>query len=143
MRVHRSMVIDAPIDVVWAAIRRFDGVGDWNPGVARVWMESGAPTEVGGVRHIELPDGGLIVETLLGHSDADHHYRYRIDESPLPVAGYEAEHRLQEVTVGGRTFSTWTAEFDLTGGTEAELDALVGDGIFVGGMQGLTRHVGA
>ena len=33
MKVFRSMVLDAPVARVWAAVRAFDAVVDWNPGV--------------------------------------------------------------------------------------------------------------
>ena len=46
MRVFRSVVIDAPIGEVWAAVRAFDGVANWNPGVVIARMESGTPTGV-------------------------------------------------------------------------------------------------
>jgi len=141
IRVHRSLVIDAPIDIVWAAIRRFDGVVDWNPGVAAAHMLSGGSTEVGGVRHLDLPDGGVIVETLLHHSDLEHAYGYRIDEAPLPVTHYTAVHRLRTVTEGDSTLSEWTAEFDCDPALATELDQVVGDGIFVAGMRGLAHHL--
>ena len=32
MHVFRSMIIDADIARVWAAVRDFDGVAAWNPG---------------------------------------------------------------------------------------------------------------
>ncbi len=141
IRVHRSRVIDAPIAIVWAAIRNFDGVVDWNPGVSAARMLAGGSTEVGGVRHLDLPDGGVIVETLEHHSDVEHSYGYRIDEAPLPVTGYTALHRLHEVTVGDATFSTWTAEFDCDPAVADQMVHVIGEGIFVAGMQGLAEHV--
>ncbi len=143
IEVHRSRVIDAPVDDVWQAIRRFDGVGDWNPGVTAVRMLSGGSTEVGGVRHIDLPDGGVIVETLLHHSDLEHAYGYRIDEAPIPVEGYRAVHRLRTITEGDATLSEWTAWFDCDPGLAGKMDHVIGNGIFVAGMQGLSDFMSA
>ena len=69
MKLKRSVVIDAPVDEVWAAVRRFDGVAAWNPGVKTAVMESGGPTETGSVRRLEIVDGSVFRETLLAHSD--------------------------------------------------------------------------
>ena len=84
MKVMRSVVIDAPIATVWAAVRRFDGVADWNPGVVAATLESGQPTEVGAVRKLDIADGSVFRETLLAHSGLAHFYTYDIIESPLP-----------------------------------------------------------
>lgn len=139
--VYRSLIIDAPIDVVWSAIRAFDQVDKWNPGVADAWMESGGNTDIGGVRHLATPDGDLFVETLLAHSDDDHLYTYRIDQSPLAATDYVATHQLQPVTEGNQTFSSWTAEFGVRPGDEERMDHIVGDNIFVNGMKGLADFV--
>lgn len=137
MHVYRSRIIDAPIDAVWQVVRAFDAVADWNPGVESARMISGAPTEVGGVRHLDIPGGGVFVETLLGHSDVERSYTYRIDESALPVTDYVATHRLQEVTGEAQTFSTWEADFQCDPARAEKLESLVGDAIFMAAMDGL------
>ena len=78
MKVRRSVIIDAPIDRVWAAVRRFDGVVNWNPGVTSAVMESGSPTAVGSIRALDIADGTRFRETLLAHSDIEHFYSYDI-----------------------------------------------------------------
>ena len=140
MHVFRSRIIDAPVDRVWASIRAFDGVAEWNPGVEAAVMTSGDATSVGGVRHLTIP-GGDFVETLLAHSDLETFYTYRIDESPLPVTGYVATHRLRPVTGGEATYSSWEAWFDCAAEVADEMATLVGDAIFVNGMAGLAAHV--
>ena len=130
MKVKRSVVIDAPIDRVWHAVRRFDGVADWNPGVSAAKMESGSPTEVGSVRKLDIVDGSVFRETLLAHSDLEHSYTYDIIESPLDCSNYIACHRFIEITEGNKTLGIWEGEFDCDPAHAAELEKIVGDGIY-------------
>ena len=137
MKVFRSMVLDAPVTRVWAAVRAFDAVVDWNPGVVAARMESGGPTAVGSVRHLDIADGTIFRETLLAHSDLKHFYTYDIVEGPLPCRSYISTHRFIAITEGDRTRGIWQGEFDCDRDDEAKLDEIVGDGIYVAGMKGL------
>jgi hypothetical protein len=130
MKVMRSVIIDAPIEKVWRAIRRFDGVADWNPGVTAARLESGSSTEVGAVRALDIVDGSVFRETLLAHSDLEHFYTYDIIESPLPCASYIATHRLVEITEGNKTLGIWQGEFDCDPADAEELDNIVGNMIY-------------
>lgn len=130
MKVMRSVVIDAPIARTWQAVRRFDGVAAWNPGVAAARLERGAPTEVGAIRALDIVDGSVFRETLLAHSDLEHFYTYDIIESPLPVRNYVARHRFIEITESARTLGIWEGEFDCDPADAAELERIVGDGIY-------------
>ena len=65
----------------------------WNPGVAAARMESGSPTTVGAIRHLDIVDGTVFRETLLAHSDLERSYSYDIIESPLPCRNYVSSHR--------------------------------------------------
>jgi len=47
MKVLRSMVLDAPVAEIRAAIRAFDAVIDWSQGVIAARMESGSPFRSG------------------------------------------------------------------------------------------------
>ena len=130
MKVMRSVVIDAPIERVWQAVRRFDGVADWNPGVTAARLERGGSTEVGAIRALDIVDGSVFRETLLAHSDRDHFYTYDIIDSPLPCRNYVACHRFIEITEGNRTLGIWQGEFDCDPADAAELESIVGDGIY-------------
>ena len=130
MKVKRSVIIDAPIDSVWRAVRRFDGVAAWNPGVGAAIMESGAPTEVGSVRKLDIVDGSVFRETLLAHSDLERFYTYDIIESPLACSNYISCHRFIEITEGDKTLGIWEGEFDCDPADAAELEQIVGDGIY-------------
>lgn len=141
MHVFRSMIIDAPIGRVWAAVRAFDGVAAWNPAVTAARMESGAATAVGAIRHLDIADGTVFRETLLAHSDVEHFYTYDILESPLPVSGYVSTHRLIEITATHQTLGIWEGRFDCAPGDAAEMARVVGDAIYLGGLAGLNDHM--
>ncbi len=141
MHVFRSMIIEAPAARVWQALRRFDGVASWNPGVTSAEMENGGATEVGAIRRLEAADGSLWRETLIGHSDQERFYAYDIIEGPLPVRNYRSKHRLIPVTHDDSTLSIWEVTFDCAAEDEAEMARIVGDGIFIGGMLGLNSYL--
>ena len=141
MHVFRSMIIDAPIDRVWSAVRAFDGVAAWNPGVTNARLETGAPTGTGALRHLDIVDGTVFRETLLAHSDRDHFYTYDIVEGPLPVTGYVSTHRFLPITASGQTLGIWESNFECPPDMSAEMDRVVGDGIYIGGMSGLNAYL--
>lgn len=141
MRVFRSMIIDADIDKVWAAVRAFDGVEHWNPGVVKATLENGAATASGTIRRLDIADGTVFRETLLAHSDSDHFYTYDILDSALPVTEYVSTHRFVPVTASGQTLGIWESRFDCPPEVAAEMDKVVGDEIYIGGMNGLNTFL--
>ena len=141
MKVMRSVVIDAPVDRVWAAVRRFDGVAAWNPGVDAATLETGQPTEVGAIRKLDIVDGSVFRETLLAHSDLEHFYTYDILDSPLPCSNYIACHRFIEITDGNRTLGIWTGEFDCDEADAAGLDDIVGNQIYLAAQRALNDYL--
>ncbi|MEM6620841.1 MAG: SRPBCC family protein [Pseudomonadota bacterium] len=141
MHVYRSMILDAPLDQVWAVVRAFDGVAAWNPAVTAAQMESGTATATGSIRHLDIADGTAFRETLLAHSDAEHFYTYDILDSPLPVTGYISTHRFLPITHTDQTLGIWESQFNCDEGVAAEMDAVVGDAIYIGGMTGLNDYL--
>lgn len=141
MHVFRSMIIDDRIDRVWSAVRAFDGVAGWNPGVDRADLENGAPTAIGTIRALHIPDGSVFRETLLAHSDVERSYTYDILDSPLPVTGYVSTHRFLPITYTGQTLGIWESHFDCAPEDRAEMEKIVGDTIYIGGMTGLNAFL--
>ena len=141
MKVKRSVILDAPIDRVWATVRRFDDVVNWNPGVIAAVMESGSPTAIGSVRALDIADGSRFRETLLAHSDIEHFYTSDIIESPLACSNYISTHRFIEITDGDKTLGIWQGEFDCDPADAAELEAIVGDMIYRDAQRGLNRYL--
>ena len=133
-----SSVINAPIENVWAKIRDFNALPVWHPAIADSQIENGEPSDkIGCIRNFNLQDGGNIREQLLALSDIDHTCIYSILESPMPVENYVATLRLIKITDGNRTFIEWSAEFNTPPEAEAEMVALVGGGVFQGGIDAL------
>ncbi|MEM7745642.1 MAG: SRPBCC family protein [Pseudomonadota bacterium] len=141
MLVYRSMILDASLDRVWAAVRAFDGVAGWNPAVTDARMETGASTATGSIRHLDIADGTVFRETLLAHSDAEHFYTYDILDSPLPVTGYVSTHRFLPITHTNQTLGIWESRFECDASVADEMDAVVGDAIYIGGMTGLNNFL--
>lgn len=141
MHVYRSRILDAEIDQVWAAVRAFDGVAHWNPGVVTATLENGASTATGTVRNLKIPDGTVFRETLLAHSDAEHFYTYDIIESPLPVENYVSTHRFLSITHSQQTLGIWESRFSCAPQDAEEMEKIVGDAIYIGGMTGLNQYL--
>ena len=141
MHVFRSMIIDAPIETVWSPVRAFDGVQDWNPGVVGASLDTGAATATGTIRTLAIADGTVFRETLLAHSDREYSYTYDILESPLPVTGYVSTHRFLPITHTGQTLGIWESWFDCAAEDAAEMEQVVGDTIYIGGMTGLNMFL--
>lgn len=141
MKVFRSVVLDAEIDTVWAAVRAFDGVVNWNPGVVAARMESGERTAVGSIRYLDIVDGSVFRETLLAHSDVDHFYSYDILDGPLPCTNYFSTHRFIPITEGNMTLGIWSGEFTCDPSDSDDLETIVGDQIYRDGMFGLNAYL--
>ena len=88
LHVTQTIVIQAPVDTVWAAAKDFDGLAKWHPALEKDEIIKGTNNAPGAVRQLSLKGGGTIKEQLLAFSDPTHSFKYKILESPLPVAGY-------------------------------------------------------
>jgi NADPH2:quinone reductase len=138
--VRESTIIAAPVDEVWRILRDFNGHDRWHPAVATSAIEDGLPVDaVGAVRRFRLADGGELREQLLSLSDAEHRFTYCILEAPLPLMGYVATVALKPVTDGDGTFWEWRCEFHPPPAREAELVALVRDGIYRAGFAAIRQ----
>ena len=140
VRVYVSTVIDGNAESVWSRVRDFNGMPQWNPGIADSRIENSEPADkVGCIRHFHTRDGGMIRERLLALSDYEYSCTYSILESPMGVENYVATLKLTPITDGARTFAEWSAEFDCAEGRERELTEHIGQGVFQGGLDGLKR----
>ncbi|MDA1266442.1 MAG: SRPBCC family protein [Planctomycetota bacterium] len=136
--VFTSSVVDHPIEVVWAAIRDFNGLPDWNPNVTASHIEDGRPSDaVGCVRNFTLVGGGKLREQLLALSDLDHSCTYSILESPMPLENYIATLRCLPITDGARTYVEWVADFDCPPEEEAGLIESIGQDVFQASFEAL------
>jgi len=138
IRVTRSAVIDAPVETVWAVLRDFNSHWYWHPIIESSEIEAGEPADrIGCVRNFRLKDGNHLREQLLALSERDHVSTYCIVDATLPMRRYVATLHLRRVTDGNRTFWHWQSTFDVPTGREREFAALVGDGVYVAGFEGM------
>lgn len=134
--VRRSTVIDAPISAVWEILRDFNGHDRWHPAVDRSALERSMKSDqIGAIRNFVLTGGERLRERLLALSDKDHHLRYTIVESDIPLVNYVADVTLKPVTDGDRTFWSWSSRFETPKGRERELGDLVADGVYQAGFE--------
>jgi NADPH:quinone reductase len=136
--VTRSTVIDAPIERVWAVLRDFNSHALWHPAIAHSEIEGrDSATQVGCVRAFSLHDGKRLREQLLSLNDHAHGFSYCILDASLPLRRYLATVQLKPVTDGGRCFWQWSSTFEVPAGREAEFAAMVGEGVYKAGFEGM------
>lgn len=141
MKVYESAVIDAPVEVIWAMLRDFVGLTVWSSVVSDAKMINDKQSDqVGAIRHLDIVDGSVFVETLVALSDEETWLRYNIVEGPLPVTNYVATMRLRPVTDGNRTFVSWSAEFDTPDKHRDAMQKAVGGQICAGGLQAMKAY---
>jgi len=141
-RVVKSTVLDHPIEAVWDVIRDFNGHDRWHPAVNESRIERGrASDEIGCIRNFTLADGSELREQLLTLSDIDFSFSYCLLDTPVPLFNYVAHVRLSPVTDGDTTFWEWESRFDTPAGREEELQALVGEQIYVAGFEAIRKHL--
>ena len=121
-----------PADKVWDMVGHFNALPDWHPAVENSTLE-----ENGKIRRLSLVGGGSIVERLEKTDDSAQVYRYSIVESPLPVANYSAELRVQSNQDGTSTVE-WSSDFN-PAGASAEEAAKVIRGIYEAGFENLKK----
>lgn len=119
-RCYASIVVNAPIDRVWKALRDFHRMA-WAQGVIETLDAVGSlkGDQVGAKRILN----GLFHETLLGLSDVDKTIQYSIDDGPGPLAKanvqrYVGTVRLHPVAVGEGTFVEWSSDFEANEGAK-------------------------
>jgi len=142
-RIYVSSVIDAGADKVWDRVRDFNALPRWHPRIRDSRIEDALPADkVGCIRNFNLQNGDNIREQLLGLSDYDMFCTYSMLEGPMPLWDYVATLRLTPVTVGGRCFAEWSAEFSCAAENEDDLVDGISTDVFQGGFDALKRHFG-
>jgi Polyketide cyclase / dehydrase and lipid transport len=142
VRVVKSIVVNTPIDRVWAVLRDFNGHHRWHPAVATSEIERGAPADqVGCVRRFRLKDGSELRERLLTLSDLEQCFSYCLLDTPIPLFNYVAHVRLVPVTDGDRTFWSWQSRFTTRAGEAQAMARLVGEEIYEAGFSALGRYL--
>lgn len=143
VKVVKSTVLKAPVEAVWEVLRDFNGHDRWHPIVKDSVVEKGWTSDrVGCVRRFHLQDGSELRELLLTLSDADMAFSYCLLDTPVPLLNYVAHVRLSPVTDGDMTFWHWESRFDTPPGREKELQAMVAENVYQGGMDAVRAYMG-
>jgi hypothetical protein len=110
-KVFCSSVINAPVPAVWDRVRDFIGMAAWHPDIRDMKMIGSVRSDkISGVRDFLFGDG-RILERLTYLNDADHEFRYLIEQSPMKWMNYHAGARFLPITANDKTFAIWTADW--------------------------------
>ena len=141
-RAYASAVIEAPIEVVWTAIRDFSALASWHPGVAKSEIEHGKdPDVVGCIRALTLQDGSTARERLMMLDDSRYRFTYNFETPAFPVANYLSTVELIPVTNGDVTFASWSATFDEKPEDAGVYVDIVSNGVFAAGWAALAASL--
>jgi len=118
MGCYNSIIVDAPVDKVWATLRDFHDLSWCTDVVPQLEVVGDAgSTEVGAQRILN----GAFHETLRELDDEARLQRYSIDDGPEAVSkdkvkGYIGEGRAFAVTDDDSTFVLWTSSWESSEG---------------------------
>ena len=123
-----SIVLNAPVEAVWALYRDF-GALQWFSGAAGCRIENGkASDQIGAVRMVEMAGapGFVVPERLVGLSDDAHVLEYAIDlgtdlGAVKAAPGTKARIELYPIAHSGGTFVRMVHTYTVTEGDPAVL----------------------
>lgn len=137
-KAYASIIVDAPVEAVWAVVRNFNGLPDWVPGVAASSIEGGRDADsVGCVRSLTLADGGHCTERLLLLDDSRYRLSYAFVIPAFPITDYRATIELIPVIAGNRTFVQWSGTFNEAPDEAGKWEAVISEQVFGGGLANL------
>lgn len=142
IEVSRSAVIPAPAQRVWALVRDFNAMPEWNATIRSSTIEDGPADRIGCRRVLTFDDGSGWAHELTALSDAEMTIAYAIVGMPpvtkLPMRNYRAVIRIEPMD-GDRCLITWRATLE----TDQE-DAVRerAGAVFQAGFDGLKRRLG-
>lgn len=94
-KVVETVEIAAPIAKIWASVKDFGSVGQWNPALKT--SESTGGNQPGEKRTLTFANGEKLVEELDAYDAAGHEYNYRMslpNLNALPASSYSAVFKL-------------------------------------------------
>ncbi len=137
-KAYSSLIIEAPVEAVWAVVRDFNGLPGYVPGVAASSIEDGRDADsVGCVRALTLADGGFCTERLLALDDSRYRVTYAFVIPAFPITDYRATIELIPVTAGNRTYVQWSGEFNEAPDDAGKWEAVISQQVFAGGLAAL------
>jgi hypothetical protein len=143
IEVFRSSVIAAPAQRVWALVRDFNAMPEWNATIRSSVIENGPADRIGCRRILTFDDGSVWVHALTELSDAEMTIGYAIVGTPpgtrMPMRDYRAVIRLEPVVDGDQCFIAWRATLETD---EEEAVRTRAQAVFQAGFDGLKRKFG-
>jgi len=141
IEVMRSSVIPAPAPRVWALVRDFNAMPEWNAAIRTSVIENGPADRIGCRRVLTFDDDSVWTHQLTGLSDAEMTIAYAIVGTPpatkIPMRDYRATIRLEPVTDGDLCFIAWRATLETD---QEEAVRSRAQAVFQAGFDGLKRH---
>jgi hypothetical protein len=113
LKAYASTIVNAPADTVWAYLRDFSNLHEWQPSIETCEIEGdAAPEQIGAIRRLTAQGGQAVFrERLVSFDDDGRSYSYEFLVSPLPVRDYRSTLRVAPVTDSGQAFVEWRGEF--------------------------------
>jgi len=140
IEVYRTSVIPAPAKRVWALVRDFNAMPQWNATIRTSTIEDGPADRVGCRRRLVFDDGSTWIHALTGLSDTQMTLSYSIVGAPevtrVPIRNYHATIHLEPVIDGDQCFIAWRATLDTD--NESAVRERAG-AVFQAGFDGLKR----
>lgn len=141
-KAYGSVVVDAPIEAVWAVLRDFNGLPNWLPGIVSSHIEDRRDADsVGCVRSLKLADGRPCTERLLALDDSRYLVSYGFIVPAFPVTDHRATLQLVPVTNGDRTFVQWSATFTEAPTETGKWEAVMAKDVFAAGLASLAARL--
>jgi mxaD protein len=147
LHVAQTIVIKAPVDAVWGASKDFNGLAKWHPALEKDEIIKGTNNEPGAVRSLSLKGGGTIQEQLVAFSEPTHSFKYKILESPLPVAHYVSTFTVK-AGKGDTSIIHWAGTFKRKNAADSPPDDQTDDaakkvitGIYSSGLASLKKQI--
>ena len=125
MGCYNSAVIKAPVEKVWATLRKFHDFS-WSANVITQVDTEGNPEQIGAKRVLN----GAFYETLLALDDVERKLRYSIDDGPDAVSkdnvvGFIGQIKVFPITDDNSTFVLWSSRWEAGGdGTKEFCDPI-------------------
>lgn len=142
IEVQRSTPIAAPAERVWALLRDFNAMPEWNATIRKSVIENGPAHRLGCRRILTFDDGSVWTHELTGLSDAEMTIAYTIVGMPLvtqtPMRDYHAVIRVEPAGAADQCRVTWRATME-TEWEEAVRERA--EAVFEAGFAGLRRRL--
>lgn len=107
-KAKESIIINAPVTKVWAAVKQFDDIANWHPDLKK--SEGDGNNQSGGLRTLTFKNDASLVEELDYYNEQEHEYSYRLkteNTNALPTSSHSVELKV----VHGDTADTSTVSF--------------------------------